>query len=201
MMSAAILCTRGVLPDYFIPMALQSPTLFRLPLAPAEGLVLSMAGFHRNSNGQDFSMASVTQSALREILLMTDEEYKASQQFQIDAIHPQILHDWFDKHNKNTSSASTYSKISNEDGEVEEQKSLLEEWRAYAARFTPSDKTLQTWQDLNQASQPDPSLLQEKERREYVRIQRSVQLFHQDAQDVLSVRKKPLSDNQIGQLR
>lgn len=52
MVAAAVLVTRGILPDTAMDMALLSPYFINLPLAPAEGLILVNAGFERNSNGQ-----------------------------------------------------------------------------------------------------------------------------------------------------
>ena len=185
MMSAAILCTRQVLPSFFIPMALQSPTLFRLPLAPAEGLMLSMAGFHRNSNGQDISMASITQSSLREVLLMTDEEYEASQAFKQEAIYPQLIHDWFMKR----------------PSEYAQDKNLLDEWKDYAARFTPSPTTWKQWEQLHQDALPNAEALQIKEQKEQIRVLKAINTFHFEVKAILAGKKKPLTDNQIAHVK
>lgn len=45
MISGAVLVTREVLPESFLPLALTLPIHFPLPLAPAEGLVLSSTAF------------------------------------------------------------------------------------------------------------------------------------------------------------
>lgn len=46
------MCTANILPSHFIKLAMVSPIFFRLPLVPAEGLVLSSAGFYENTKGQ-----------------------------------------------------------------------------------------------------------------------------------------------------
>ncbi len=56
MLGAAILCTTDVLPSFFIRLATVAPVAFRLPLVPAEGLVLSTAGFHNSKQGPVSSM-------------------------------------------------------------------------------------------------------------------------------------------------
>ena len=59
MVAAAVLSTRGILPEMAMDMMLISPYFINLPLAPAEGLILVNAGFERNSNGQVRSFKSL----------------------------------------------------------------------------------------------------------------------------------------------
>ena len=126
-------------------------------------------------------MASITQSSIHETLLMRDEEYQTSQQFQSDYIYPQIVSDWYDKHNPATN------------------KSIMEDWSDYASRFVPSVATCQKWEELHREHQVVPS--EYRDQKEKQRIQKSILQFHQEMEEALSTRKKPLNDNQIAHMK
>lgn len=113
MISGAVMTTRGQLPDYFLRLALNWPAHFPLPLAPAEGLVLTNAAFLRNSpqismsyeaRELDLAMSRFTdvESYISNehapcYTLLTDEEYKNSERFLNTAIYPLMIKDWVSK--------------------------------------------------------------------------------------------------------
>ncbi len=181
MLGAAILCTTNVLPPFFIRLATVAPVAFRLPLVPAEGLVLSSAGFHNNKHGpvrngwkhvclsiyfllfslQDIALSSATAAGQNKIVLMTADDYKQSDTFLIEKILPRVVEDWSRDNN-----------------------TLLQQWSSYCSeRFLPSDRTLKVWQELLVKYEEHHQLYENKRNeRERNRISFQVKLFYKDMQ-------------------
>lgn len=51
-MSAAVLYASGIIPSELVDMALETPYATPLPLAPAEGLILTGSAYARNVNDE-----------------------------------------------------------------------------------------------------------------------------------------------------
>jgi len=56
MLGAAIAVGRGILPPFIIKAALEIPFHFKFPIAPANGLYLSTAGFENAGNVRTVGM-------------------------------------------------------------------------------------------------------------------------------------------------
>lgn len=93
MMGAAILIARGTMPAMTLELALSAPYHVLFPMAPAEGLVLTNAGFNRNCNGQSLALdPSIREEVDR--VMMTSSEWDRSEAFKLDRIYRQVAHDW-----------------------------------------------------------------------------------------------------------
>eukprot|EP00981_Chlorochromonas_danica_P005190 scaffold1046_cov162-Ochromonas_danica.AAC.20 len=140
MMSAAFMSTLGVLPEHFIQTALSLPYYFHLPLAPAEGLLLSSSGFARNVNGQDMALSSHTASSPYEQLLMEDQDYAASEKFLQEKIYQRIEEDWV-----------RLSQPADNNGE-ETPTTVLQTYRNFMKRFEVPDDVSAQWKTMLESS-------------------------------------------------
>lgn len=136
---------RGILPSYFLQMAFAAPVHFPLPLAPAEGLVLVSAGFHRSARNHDRStdlaMSTETLNIVvdeknglteEDYTLMSDKEHEESEKFFAKKIYPQMILDWEREGDART-----------------DKKNLLVEYQEALQRFEVAPSTLQQWQILH----------------------------------------------------
>lgn len=103
MVGAAVLVSRGILPESALELSLLAPYFFNFPLAPAEGLILVNAGFERNVNGENIRIYPSSErntgtsklSDNNSISLMTQEEFNFSEQFKEAEIYAKVKDDWY----------------------------------------------------------------------------------------------------------
>ena len=102
MIGAAVMVTRGILPELAQECALVAPYFIPFPLAPAEGLILQDAGFGLNTNGQHVAISSVS-SDVGDFVLLPQNKNEETLDFLKNKIYPKIIQDWFEQKERETS--------------------------------------------------------------------------------------------------
>mmetsp|Transcript_20481 Transcript_20481/g.19807 ORF Transcript_20481/g.19807 Transcript_20481/m.19807 type:complete len:633 (-) Transcript_20481:154-2052(-) len=133
MIGAAVLVSRGVLPESALELALTGPYFINFPLAPAEGLILVNAGFERNSNGQNIVIYPLPGKSIDEndsISLMTQEELNYSEKFKEEEIYSKVKDDWY------RDGGELSSKFLEHSERFRAPENLAPKWNEMAANFT-----------------------------------------------------------------
>lgn len=96
MVGAALVESLGLIPSFSIDFALAAPVQVVFPMAPAEGLVLVNAGIsHTEKANHEYKIFSrFVRGYCGEFPLLTDEEYRISEEFKAKKVYPRMKLDW-----------------------------------------------------------------------------------------------------------
>jgi hypothetical protein len=138
MIGAAVLVSRGILPESALELSLLAPYFINFPLAPAEGLILVNAGFERNVNGENIRIYPSSEkntgtskvSDNNSISLMTQEEFNISEQFKEAEIYAKVKDDWYKE------SGELSSKWLENSERFRAPEELVTKWIEMSANFT-----------------------------------------------------------------
>jgi hypothetical protein len=154
---------------------LEVPYHLRIPLAPAEGLVLNSAGFSRNVNGQDHAQCSKTSSGPDDIVMMTADQAAQAEQFLTDFIYPRIERDWENVQLSNTAGSSANS---GNNAVSPSEVTLLSDYHSYLQRFEVPESLSAQWREcLAKAREVNQKEEEDRRAKECRRIGREVSNF------------------------
>jgi len=128
MISAAVMSTNNLVPDYFISLAKLNQILYHIPLAPSNGLVLVNTGF-KDVKRQDMASSRKTMQNPSTICICNDEEDAMIEEFLQKKIYPQIFSDWRDNEWQRLSEYITFSE------RFRVPQNLREEWQVLHSRL------------------------------------------------------------------
>lgn len=150
MVGTAIAAVRGVVPKTTIDTALVVPYHIPLPMAPAEGLLLTDAGFASGPNSPSVVLTPHAANS-GDLLLLPENEFQISQHFKTEYIYRRVEQDWLSESGALASSWLT------DCSRYQVPPSLAEEWAVDLASALAATVEL----DLNSA---------EKERNRVIRM-------------------------------